>query len=182
MNQTKGKYFITGRQGSGKTTVGRELKNQGYQVFDVDHTAGLGKLRELETGKLYDFSEITSQNPNGLVDWNRYWYELQENKLKEVLASGDIVFVTGVTSNGADYFDLFDKVFVLTIDPATARYRLVNHEHASHHLPSEIDRILDGFEGKQQKLIDAGENTVPIDARASLDDIIKAIKAQIAFL
>jgi predicted ATPase len=48
--QITGSFFITGLQGSGKTTVGGELGRRGYVVFDIDHTPGLGTLRELETG------------------------------------------------------------------------------------------------------------------------------------
>jgi dephospho-CoA kinase len=177
--QIKGKYLITGRQGSGKTTVGRELKKRGYHVFDIDHTEGLGKLRELATGKLYNFADVISRDPQSVVDWDKYWFEVQIDKLKEVLTSGELVFVTGVASNYVNYQNLFDKVFVLTVDAETARRRLVNHEHALHHLPSEMDRILDSFSDKQQVLIDTGENTAPIDARQSLDDIIRAIEIQI---
>ncbi|MDR3125716.1 MAG: AAA family ATPase [Candidatus Nomurabacteria bacterium] len=177
--QIKGNFFITGRQGSGKTTVGREMRRRGYSVFDIDHTAGLGKLRELATGDLYDFAEITLRSPNGLVDWNQYWFEVQADKLREVLDSGELVFVTGIASNYADYLGLFDKVFVLIVDPEVARNRLVNHEHASHHLPSEIDRIMDGYDDKQRVLVESADNTVSIDAGGSLDDIIKAIEGKI---
>jgi hypothetical protein len=152
------------------------LKKRGFKVFDIDHTDGLGKLRELATGRLYDFADVMSKHPENLVDWDKYWFEVQIDRLKEILASGDLVFVTGVASNYASYHSLFNKVFVLTIDSETARDRLVNHEHALHHLPSEMERILDDFDGKQQALIDAGKNTAPINARQSLDDIIRTIE------
>jgi dephospho-CoA kinase len=177
--QISGKFFITGVQGSGKTTVGRVLRRQGYKVFDIDHTAGLGKLRQLASGKLYDFVDIAAKSPNGLVDWSKYWFELQGDRLKEILASGRTVFVTGSTSNCVDYYNLFDKVFVMVVDPETVRTRLINHEHASHHLPIEIDRIVETLNNKQQILLGSGNNTVAIDARASLEEIVRAIKVEI---
>jgi adenylate kinase family enzyme len=178
-HKTTGKFFITGRQGSGKTTVGRELRKQSFAVFDIDHTEGLAKLRQLSTGQLFDFSEIASRSPDGLIDWDNYWFEVQKNSLREILASDDLVFITGSASNSTEFFDMFDKVFVLIVDPETAKSRLINHEHASHHLPSEIERILENFNEKQAELVAACSNTVSIDGRKSLPEIVEAIQAQI---
>ena len=175
----KGKYLITGRQGSGKTTVGKELKKLGYTVFDIDHTDGLGKLRELKTNKLFNFSDIIALNPYGIIDWNEYWYEVQVDRLKEILDKDDLVFITGITSNLKNHYRLFDEIFALMVDPKTVRERLVNHEHASHHLPSEVDRILENFEEKQRIMITSDQNVTQVDARQSLEHIIHAIKAQI---
>ena len=175
----KRNYLITGRQGSGKTTVGKEFKKLGYTVFDIDHTDGLGKLRELKTNELFDFSVITAQSPDGLVDWNKYWYEVQGDKLEEILNENDLVFITGVASNIKDYYHLFNKVFVLMVDSGTARQRLMNHEHASHHSKSELERIIKNFEEKQQAMITPAQNVVQTDALQSVKGILRSIEEQI---
>lgn len=78
-----------------------------------------------------------------------------------------------VVSNQVDFYSLFDKIFVLSVDRATLRQRLETHEHASHHLPGEIERILTNHETKQKLLI--SEGTEPISGDHSPSEIVGEI-------
>ena len=42
----------------------------------------------------------------------------------------------------------------------TLKTRLENHEHSSHHLPGEIDRITNDHEKKQASLINEGAEPI----------------------
>ena len=174
-----GKYLITGRQGSGKTTLCRLLIKSGYAAFDIDHTDGLAKLRDRITDKAYSWSELPNFQPGDTVDWNRYVYEVHSTKLRELLDSNQLVFICGGTNNIVDYASWYDKIFVLTINREIARQRLLKHETVSHHLPGEIERMLTDFEKKQQKLLDMAPNTVQIDASSKATDVLELIMAQI---
>ncbi|MDB5175689.1 MAG: hypothetical protein JWM81_547 [Candidatus Saccharibacteria bacterium] len=164
-----GKYLITGRQGSGKTTLIKFLQEQGYTAFNTDDLPDVTRLQDRQTGEVIDW-------PEGGVDWTKYAWNWQEQALKNLLATNDTVFVGGVVSNQADLYDLFDKVFVLIVDAKTLRTRLETHEHQSHHLPGVIDRILTNHEIKQKLFVEDGG--IPISANGTAAEIADAILSQ----
>lgn len=116
--------------------------------------------------------------PAGAVDWTTYAWKWQKPEIEKLLVSDKTVFLGAVVSNQSDFYPLFNKVFVLTIDVAALRKRLEAHEHKSHHQPGEIERILSDHESKQQHLIKYGVET--IDAARPpeeiVDDILKRVE------
>lgn len=162
-----GKYFITGRQGSGKTSVIKALQARGVTAYNTDDMPGVTRLQNKETGEVVEWPE------SGVVDWAKYAWVWQRPEIEKLLASDEVVFLGAIVSEQGQYYPLFDKVFVLTIDAATLRERLEKHEHESHHKPGEIDRILSDHELKQQRLIKEGVETV--DATRSTDEIVDDI-------
>jgi len=144
-----GKYLITGVQGSGKTTVIETLKNFGYTAYNTDSVHGSTKLQNIETGDTIDW-------PKGSVDWGKYAWNWQLEKLIKLLKSDDTVFIGAVVSNQEEYYDIFDKVFVIIVSPETLRKRLSRHEHKSHHLPGVIERMISNLENRQDEYIKSG--------------------------
>jgi broad-specificity NMP kinase len=144
-----GKYLITGRQGSGKTTVIKLLEEQGYTAYNTDDLPEATKLQNKETGEVIDW-------PDGNVDWSMYAWNWQKPEIELLLASDDTVFLGAVVSNQVDFYPMFDKVFVITVRSEALRQRLSVHEHASHYLPGVIDRILTNHSEKQQRFIEEG--------------------------
>lgn len=161
-----GKYLITGRQGSGKTTIIKLLQEQGYTAYNTDDLPETTKLQNKETGKVIEW-------PDGQVDWSIYAWNWQKPEIERLLASNDNVFLGAVVSNQTDFYPMFDKVFVITVKPETLRQRLSAHEHASHHLPGVIDRILTNHNEKQQRFIEEG--AIPISGEGSPEEIIEEI-------
>jgi broad-specificity NMP kinase len=147
------KYLITGRQGSGKTTVIKQLQKLGYTAYNTDDLPNLTKLQDRETGETIEW-------PDGKVDWSRYAWNWQKPEIEKLLASDEIVFIGAVVSNQVDFYPMFDKVFVITVSVNTLKTRLENHEHSSHHLPGEIDRITNDHEKKQASLINEGAEPI----------------------
>lgn len=165
-----GKYFITGRKGSGKTTVIKLLQERGFTAYNTDDLPEATKLQNKETGEVIPW-------PEEKVDWATYVWNWQRPEIEKLLASDENVFLGAIVSNQSEYYPLFDKVFVVTVDSETLRQRLESHEHASHHLPGEIERMLADHESKQEKFIKAGAE--PISGgrppEEIVDDILKRV-------
>lgn len=161
-----GKYLITGRQGSGKTTVIKLLQKMGYTAYNTDDLPEVTKLQNIQTGETVSW-------PKNKVDWSRFAWNWQEEALKKILDSDETVFVGAVVSNQLTFYPLFDKIFVLIVGADTLRHRLEAHEHDSHHLPGTIDRILTDHESKQEHFINEG--VVPIAANQTPEKIAEEI-------
>ena len=161
-----GKHFITGRKGSGKTSVIKALQERGFTAYNTDDLPEATKLQNKETGEVVPW-------PESGVDWSKYVWNWQKPEIEKLLASDETVFMGAVVSNQSDFYHMFDKVFVITVDTDTLRQRLEQHEHASHHAPGEIERILSDHDAKQQRMIKEGMEVVS-GARPT-EEIVKDI-------
>lgn len=166
-----GKYFITGRKGSGKTSVIKELQERGLSAYNTDDLPETTKLQDKTTGETIDW-------PAGPVDWTKYAWNWQKPEIEQLLASDETVFLGAVVSNQKDFYHLFDKVFVLKIDSDTLRRRLQAHEHGTHHEPGEIERILEDHESKQARMIRDGFEAIP--GTRPVDQIVNDILQKVA--
>jgi len=160
------KYLITGRQGSGKTTVIKQLQKLGYTAYNTDDLPDVTKLQDKETGETIEW-------PEAKVDWSRYAWNWQKPEIEILLSSDEVVFIGAVVSNQLDFYPMFDKVFVITVSGDTLKARLEAHEHSSHHLPGVIDRITNDHEKKQALFINEGAE--PISGEQPVKDITNNI-------
>ena len=165
------KYLITGRQGSGKTTVIKELQKRGYTAYNTDDLSEVTKLQDISTGEVIAWPE------GELVDWEKYAWNWQKDALLKLLGSDKNVFVGAVTSNQEQFYPSFNKVFALMLSPNNLRSRLEQHEHESHQIPGQIDRWVANHETKQQRFLKAG--AVFIDANKSIDEVVDQILANL---
>ena len=162
-----GKYLITGRQGSGKTTVIKYLRKIGYTAYNTDELPDVTKLQDKQTGKIVEW-------PNGKVDWSKFVLELaRELHLNNYSISNDTVFIGAVASNQLDFYDLFDRVFVLTVSANTLRQQFEKHEHHTHKLPGEVERLVIDHENKQKLFITEGAE--PISGERVTEEIVSYI-------
>jgi hypothetical protein len=164
------KYLITGRQGSGKTTVIKELQHRGYTAYNTDDLPEVTKLQNIVTGEAVDW-------PKGPVDWTKYAWNWQKDKFTDLLSSNETVFIDAITSNQEAFYPMFNNIFALILSPENLRIRLNQHEHDSHHLPGQIDRWVKDHEIKQQKFV--GEGFIAIDADKSVDEVTNQILTSI---
>jgi hypothetical protein len=107
-------YLITGRGGSGKSTVAAELKRlkrRGYLALDADEVPGLARSEDLRTGLPVevDFS--------GFVDYTKVGWNWQSKVLDKLLKEHKNLFLCGSASNQFAFQPRFDKVFVLVLPP-----------------------------------------------------------------
>jgi dephospho-CoA kinase len=112
------KVFITASSGVGKTAVIGELKSRSYTAYDADdRDLHLTRLEVKETGEPVEW-------PKGFVDWHYYSWNADEERLKELLANDETVFLCGFLGNQEKLYRYFDKLIALAIDPTEHRRRL----------------------------------------------------------
>jgi hypothetical protein len=95
--------LITGNPGSGKTTIAVELTRLGHAAIDADD----------EIARWID-------GPDG-----RRW-TWDRDRLEQAIRLAPGLFVCGTAINLRDMLDLFDRVFLLSIDAATQIERLAS--------------------------------------------------------
>lgn len=104
----------------GKSAVTNELKNRGHTAYDADdRSLNLTRLEIKNTGTPVEW-------PNGYVDWRYYAWNANEERLKELLASNETVFLCGFLGNQEKLYHYFDKLVALAIDPKEHERRLRN--------------------------------------------------------
>ncbi|WP_090645670.1 AAA family ATPase [Paenibacillus sp. UNC496MF] len=163
-------YLITGEAGTGKSTLAIELQKRGYIAYDGDRTPGLTYHADRLTGR--PITEMLDRYTE--TDW--VW---DSNRLREILNNPRDVFITGATSNQQQFYPVFRKIFMLTIDAATLTNRLQNRSAGDYGMhPEELNEILRTFEGFQRRTIEE-DGAIPIDATQPLtkvaDDIIACL-------
>ncbi len=155
------KVFITSSSGVGKTAVVAELKKRGYTAYDADdHELNLTRLEVKETGEPVEW-------PKGYVDWHYYSWSANEERLKELLASAEIVFISGFLGNQEKLYHYFDKLIALTIDPQEHERRLRSRpKREVGDDEQNIQRRLERYSGHIEKFIATGfiliDNSGPV--------------------
>jgi broad-specificity NMP kinase len=142
-----GNYLITGRPGSGKTTVIHELQSRGITAHDTDAITGVTQLEDKASGEIIPW-------PDGPVDWDKCAWNWQEPALSKLLRDSETVFVGAIVGNQQKFYPLFSKIFILTLDVETLEKRLETHEHVR--TVEEKSRIIANHFAKQQLLIEQG--------------------------
>lgn len=160
-------YLVTGYPATGKSSVADELARRGYAAYNTDDIPGLshhvhkdGTPVDLSKGHITDKSELEWV-------WNK-------DKLTELLRSADKVFICAITTRQHEFYDQFDKIFVLTIDEDTLKHRLMTrttNDFGKH--PNEMKMLLEGREGFLQQMLK--EDAVPIDATQPLGKVVDEI-------
>ncbi|TDD44023.1 ATP-binding protein [Kribbella antibiotica] len=111
-------FYVAGASGSGKTTVGAELRRRGYPTYDVD--------------------------VDRLGVWDGDVYTLPVETVQKLVAEvGDAVgFVTGSVGNEGEIWDLFTHVISLSADADTIRHRIAQRPNGFGSTEEELASIL----------------------------------------
>ncbi len=119
-------YFITGISGSGKSTVLAELRQRGYEAYDVDEVGpAAAKWHHNTTSFVHPKSSVQAADRTPEFLANHSW----KVPRSEVIALRDAakskaVFLGGSIANEAELLDLFSHVFALSIDGETLQQRI----------------------------------------------------------
>lgn len=165
--------YITGVEGSGKTTICKALSAKGYTAIDIDEE-GLSSRYDKDTWNRASALPPANQSSST-------WYLEREWKIKpgELLkikqpAQSEIVFVCGITDNFNEIKDIFDKIICLTLDEAAIRKRLATRTTNNFGKnAAELEYIFSKHEAYEEDNKDFG--SIMVDASRSLAEVIDAI-------
>lgn len=166
--------LITGRSGTGKSTISREFKRQGYNGIDIDRVPGLCGWVNPKNG------QPTTIDYTKPLDKTQAEWRWDIKALKKFLAenNGQDVFLCGSAHNQLENHKLFDKVFVLTLPAEIHKQRiLARTEHSYGQAPGMPERLI----REQAKFVSLAtkQGATTIDATPQPDAIVKNILVNI---
>ena len=129
-------YLVEGVSATGKTCVCNELRRRGYHALNGDQELAL--KGDPATGKPVD--RPLHANETDSIAWVHAHQIWDVDKVRCLVAdrSSLMSFFCGGSRNFTQFIDLFDAVFVLTIDTITLKRRL-------------SERPVDEFGGRQSE-------------------------------
>lgn len=161
------KYLITGRAGSGKSTICQELNNRGLAADDGDRIAGLAGWVNLASKEKVEVDSVGDIDESK-VDW--LW---NEDVLEQWLSRPGERFLCGSAGNDLEFFERFSKVFILLLNPATHMQRLQSRDSEYAKSPAMIQKKLLEQQIFSARAIDLG--AVAINADASTGNVVDQI-------
>jgi energy-coupling factor transporter ATP-binding protein EcfA2 len=144
--------LITGNPGSGKTTIAVELTSLGHTAIDAD-----------------DHIARWVEGPDG-----RRWM-WDRDRLEQAIRLAPGLFVCGTAINVRHMLDLFDEVFLLSIDAATQVERLAS---AGDREPRLWQPIIDGRSVFEDEMRTVGATV--LDGRRPPSDVASEIVQALA--
>ncbi|HSX46478.1 MAG TPA: AAA family ATPase [Patescibacteria group bacterium] len=159
------RVLVTGRAGSGKTAITRELIRRKYCAFDTDDIDGLSAWQEIKSGAKVRFAN------NSYVDLQKYRWVWDKKILADFLLKHNDVFILGGADNDLSFDRLFDKAFVLDIKPSVQSNRIktrADNEYGQD--PRMTPLILE----RQKKHLSAAlkQNHIRIDVNKPIERVV----------
>ncbi len=152
-------YLIEGVSCSGKTTVCHELRARGYHTINGD------------TDLAYQGDPATGEPVEGHAHEHHIW---NVGKVRTLAAdsSQDQTFFCGGSRNFHHFLDVFDRVFVLTLDLDTLNRRLAARPAGEWGSKADEQRLVRRLHATGE---DLPPNAIAIDATAPVGRVVDAI-------
>jgi Dephospho-CoA kinase len=160
-------FLITGNPGSGKSTLAAELSRRGYEAIDADDLASW----EDDSGR-------PAEPPAGVDEaWSlAHRWVWTRGRLEAAIAASGTLFVCGIARNQDEMLDLFERVFLLTIDADAQEARLAR-ARSPRRTEGVKQQIRDGRPIFQAQMLAAG--AIPLDATASPSHLADTVLAAV---
>ena len=129
--------LITGRSGTGKSTICRELLDRGFTALDADRIEGFVGWFDLDTLQKV---EVDYTEP---IDKSKVGWLWQHQAMKALVAKYRDLILCGSADNQFEFYDYFDKVFVLNLPPEEQTKRILSRtEHDYGKLATMLEQII----------------------------------------
>lgn len=166
------RYLITGVAGSGKSTLEKRFRQDGYVTIDIDD--GFTEWRHAET------DEVLPYTPD-----EAGWHEVAEwvvktDKLQAFFDAHptDDVLVFGSFARLKTVVGMFTKIILLEYpNETTVRRRIASRDGGYGKHPGELVRILSYVQPYQDKMKAAG--AVAIDCTLPIDQMVETINKEL---
>jgi dephospho-CoA kinase len=165
-------YLVTGRSGTGKSAICRELQNQGYTAYDGDAVPDLAGWENVQTGE-----RIGKQYP-GHDHVGKFKWEWDEAVLAKLLDQPGVVFLCGSANNALSFMDRFEKVFVLDIDEEEQRRRINSREEHDYGKDQAVQDSIIAYQKETVALARQHGATI-VDANGTVKQVVEDILANI---
>ena len=131
------KILVTGRSGTGKTTLCQKFVERGYNAFDSDRIDRFVGWRDLATG------ETAKVDYDKTIDKTKIGWQWHHDTMKALVAKYRDLILCGSADNQLEFYDYFDKVFVLNLPPEEQAKRILSRtEHDYGKLPTMLEQII----------------------------------------
>ena len=160
-------FLITGNPGSGKTSVAMELTRLGFNGVDADEIAGW------ETASGVPVSQPEQATDEWLLSHRWVWRRMHlEEVIRAQMPAGQHIFLCGIAVNQRDMLDLFEVVFLLSLDHETQLERLGTATNA-HRNAALGAQILEGRPVFEREMRSVG--AVILDGRQPISVLVSRI-------
>ena len=160
-------FLITGNPAAGKTSMAVELTRRGLTAIDTDELAGW----ETTTG--VQVSQPEHASDEWLLSHRWVWSRARmEGMIRAHTSAGQHIFVCGIATNQREMLDLFEKVFLVSLDQETQLERLDKPSNA-HRNAALRAQIVNGRPLFEQEMRSAG--VVDLDARQPITILASSI-------
>jgi len=169
-------YWINGGSGTGKSSALLELRQRGYETYDVDEAGPVtAKWHNIKTGYIHPKSSIKAhmRTPEFLEEhaWNVARQDVVDMAEK---AKGRPIFLGGTIKNSNEITDLFAKTFALVVDNDTLKHRLLNRTNNDWgKSPHELKLALEW--NKNAFMAHAKKGHIIIDAAQTVEKVVDEI-------
>ncbi len=160
-------FLITGNPGSGKTSIAMELTRRGFTAMDTDRIAGW------ETAAGAQVSQPEHATNEWLLSHRWVWSRARiEEVIRAQTLAGRHIFFCGIAMNQRDMLDLFEMVFLLSLDHETQLERLDTAANA-HRNAALRAQILEGRPLFEHEMRSVG--AVVLDGRQPTSALVSRI-------
>jgi broad-specificity NMP kinase len=163
-------YLIEGVSGTGKTTVAEELQRRGYHVIHGDRE--LSYRGNPETGEPLD--ALAGESVTDSITWQHKHWIWNVDKVKALAADKRHAksFFCGGSRNFHHFLDLFDVVFVLSVDLDTLNRRLAARPQDEFGAKPSEQELIRRLHATRE---DVPQGGIAIDATAPVARVVDAI-------
>lgn len=162
------KTLITGESGTGKTTLGRKLKEQGYDVIDIDED-GFCRWEHKVTRAVVDYEAVLNKE---FLDAHMWVCDI--DKVKDV--SNRDSYIIGMPENLNELIDLVDKIILLECPPEIFIYRInMRSDNDFGKDESTQKEILNRYQTFNKEMIQKGADVVRTDT--TIENVVAKVLA-----
>lgn len=168
------KILITGFPGTGKSSIAEELKRRGRNAYDPQSMHDYMHVGDRDTGRHIKQPESV---PAGWYD-NVGAYNWDLVKLEKLVQGNEDIFICSKAHNQSDFYNVFDKIFILTLDFTELLHRL--NMRAGKSIGKSPEELSDIFSHKnhfEKSLINNG--ATEINASKPLHNIVDEILSSV---